>query len=79
MVNDPIPRNNCEYREGESAEMSQIAWEWYTSELVMPSPDIANETNFIVYICSHYMTRSEVNTKRISHGFLPTYFISEIT
>jgi len=79
MVNDLILRNNCEYREVESAETSQIAWEWYTSELVMPAPDIANEANFIVYICSHYMTRSEVGTKRISHGFVPIYFISEIT
>jgi len=77
MVNDPILRINCEYREGESAETSQIAWEWYTSELVMPAPDIANEANFIDYICSHYMTHGEVNTEQISHGFLPIYFISE--
>jgi len=79
MVNDPILRNNCDYREDESAGTSQIAWEWYTSEPVMPSPDIANEANFIVYICSHYMTHSEVNTERVSHGFLPMYFISETT
>ena len=27
MVNEPTPKNNCEYWEGESAKTSQIAWE----------------------------------------------------
>jgi hypothetical protein len=34
----------------------------YSNELVMPVPDIANEAKFIVYICSLYVTLSEVNT-----------------
>ena len=51
----------------------------YSHELVTSAPDIANEANFIFYICSLYLKRSEVNTLRIRYGFLLIYFIFEIT
>jgi hypothetical protein len=53
MVNDPTPRNNCEYREGESAKSLKLLVSGicsYSHKLVMPAPDIANEANFISYI-----------------------------
>jgi len=42
--------------------------EIYSHELVVPAPDFTNEANFIFYICSLYLKRSEVNTLRIRYA-----------